>query len=322
MKHFIENIFRFLFFFLILSSLHIISVISLVGIENIPALNFTDSYSFNEKILFIKKHSINPEIVSIGSSMTQNNLDSEVILAEFQTTKYLNTASWGMKMQDNFNFLKLLYSIYPLDKIIIVSNVVDFQQGNKRMDSDFINYYLTNNNLGTSYSFMKNFNLSYYSENLKYAEYVRNCNNDYQYLGYDQYGMVKFKNVGFNIKEKRWLDNHFDKEISEIEYVYLDSISKFCNENNLKLYFFQSPYREGLFSEFNPAEMNIYNNHSSRLDSILKDKHHFVNSSKDIWNDSLFVDGIHFNDFGAELFTKYCFDKINETQITNSIYIK
>ncbi len=322
MKQFIEKIFKFLSFFVTLSSLLTLIIIGLVGVENTPALNFSDSYSFNEKILFLKKQSINPEIISIGSSMTQNNLDSEVVLAEFQTNKYLNTASWGMKMQDNFNFLKLLYSTYPIDKIIIVSNVVDFQKGNKRIDPDYIKYYLTKNNLGTTYSFLKNFNLSYYSENLKYAKYVRNCQNDYEYLGYDKSGMVKFKNEGFNIKDQRWIDNHFDKKITEIEYVYLDSISKFCSENNLKLYFFQSPYREGLYSEFSTNEMNIYNNHINRIDIILNDKHYFVDSSKAIWNDSLFVDGIHFNDVGAELFTNYCFDKIKEAQTNNNIYIK
>jgi len=254
-----------------------------------------------------------PKIVSIGSSMTLNNLDSDVILEEFNTKKYLNTASWGMSIQEIFTFLKLLNTLYDLEEVIIVSSIADFRESTKRIDFDFIKSYLTNNKPNIYLSFLNNFNLKYYVNSIKDAKHARKCHNDYKNLCYDSNGMVKLKKENFNILERRWLDKDIDR-FSANQYVYLDSISTFCKNNDLKLYFFQSPYREGLLPEFDAQELDILNSHISRVNNILRDKHYFVNANDEIWNDSLFVDGTHFNQIGAELFTKYCFDEIKKAQ--------
>jgi len=94
--------------------------------------------------------------------MTLNNLNSEVVLAEFNTKKYLNTASWGSTMQETFNFLKLLNTLYDLEEVIIVSNIIDFRESTKGIDFDFIKFYLTNNKPEVYLSFLNNFNLKYY----------------------------------------------------------------------------------------------------------------------------------------------------------------
>jgi len=311
MRQFIQNIIQFIAFFFVISSFIFLCLLGKK--ENFPALNFSNSYSFNEKVLFLKKQSVSPKIISVGSSMTLNNLDSEVILAEFNTKKYLNTASWGMCMQEIFNFLKLLNTLYDLEEIIIVSSIADFRESTKRIDFNFIKFYLTNNKPEVYLSFLKNFDLKYYINNIKYAKDVRKSHNDYQYLGYDSNGMVRLRKENFNIIKKRWLEKDLDR-LSTDQYVYLDSISTFCKENDLKLYFFQSPHRESLLSEFNPQELDILNSHISRVNNILRNKHYFVNSNNKIWNDSLFVDGTHFNEIGAELFTKYCFDEIKKVR--------
>ncbi|NNC85003.1 MAG: hypothetical protein HKN75_02910 [Bacteroidia bacterium] len=310
MKSFLKKLVGFLFFAFVISCVLIASIIAYYGTQNLPALNFTDSYSFNEKVLFLKKQNLNPQVISIGSSMTLNNLHSETVLTELQTNSFANTASWGMNLQEDYRLLKLFDELYDLKKVIIVSNVIDYTQISKRIDFDFIRHYLLHDPTYTALSLVKNLDLKYYGKNIKYAQYVRNSTNEYEYLGYDPYGMVQLKGENFNINEKRW--SHYNlrgNNIREQEYVYLDSISIYCQQNSLELYYFQSPYRDGLKSKFSANEMNVLNAHINRIQSTLKDNQYFVNSTKSSWNDSLFVDAMHFNEQGAKQFTKFCFDE-------------
>jgi len=296
MKQFLKNIIGFLFVGLVPLILITLIFIFSTGPENLPALNFTSSYSFNEKVLFLKNHKSNPTT----------------------TKKYLNTASWGMNMQESFQFLKFLSSIYDLEDIIIVSNIVDFQLSNKRINFDFIHHYLAGNKKRTFIYFLKNLNLKYYVSMRKRAKEYRHSRKNYTYLGYDQSGMAALEKTGFNISKRRWSQKHIH-EIHEAQYAYLDSISTYCENNNLKLHFFQSPFREGLLSQFSPKEMDILNSHIERTETILLKNHHFVNSNVQKWNDSLFVDGIHFNSIGAEVFTNYCIDQKNGTNTQQSV---
>ena len=53
--------------------------------------------------------------------------------------------------------------------------------------------------------------------------------------------------------------------------------------------------------------------HTNYLNKLLtKNNHFFVNSNNKIWDDSLFVDGIHLNGKGAKVFTEYCFKNLKK----------
>lgn len=284
--------------------------IKVVGLEDMPALNFSNSYSYNEKIRFFKKKSITPNIMAIGSSMTLNNLHSDVVIKEFQNDKYLNASSWGVKISESFKLLKSMYELYQFDHVISIINIVDFSEGTKKIDHRYVHNYLTHKNLKTAFSIARNFDFDYYLKNIEYANYVRNCSRDYQYLNYDDFGMVKLFSDGFNINEKRWIDKCLEAEPVAKEYSYLDSISEFCVKNNIEYYLFHSPHRLGLIQELSLVEKEKYNSHLIKIDSLIGNKHYFVNSNDSTWHDTLFVDGIHLNEFGAKLFTQYCFDRI------------
>ena len=183
----------------------------------------------------------------------------------------------------------------------------------KVIRDDFIRYYLVQNKCRTLLSFLKNFNLKYYIEKYEYAKFVRNCKDEYQYLKYDDFGMVSYDYENFNVNIKRWNDKHLDKPILYNEYVYLDSISKYCQTNQINLYFFQSPFRSGLYTKLDDKENEILNAHIIKINNILSSRNQFfVNSLETVWSDSLFVDAIHFNGTGAKIFTEYCFNILNE----------
>jgi hypothetical protein len=48
--------------------------------------------------------------------------------------------------------------------------------------------------------------------------------------------------------------------------------------------------------------------HISKVESTVVSHHHvFIDANKGEWEDSLFIDGTHFNRLGAKRFTEYCF---------------
>lgn len=312
MKKFILRIFEFSIIALIIASAVSFFVYKF-GQEYLPAMNFTDSYSYNEKVLFMNKKMSKPKVISIGSSMTLRNLHSETIVNEFKTNNYLNTASWGLKIDEAYHLLKLLDGIYDIDKVIMTNNLIDFQNGDKTIDYPFIKAYLSGDNPKLISSFLKNFNLRYYIKNFRYANYIRNNKNNHEYLNYDSHGMAALKREGFNIVPERWSDKSLKKP-SNNSYAYLDSISEYCHSRNMKLYVFQSPHREGLVNDFTPEEKQHLERHVKRVKQIISDKHYFVNANKSSWNDSLFIDGIHLSKKGGRLFTQYCFDEIKIQQ--------
>lgn len=314
MKQFFRKISKFTIYYFLFCVLILIPLFFFSIKKNcIPAPIFSDSYSFNEKVLFLKDDTYDAKIISIGSSMTLTNLHSEVIISEFQSEKYINTASWGSCMEDNYSLLNLFYGIYPVDVLIIVSNIGDFQEVTKDIDVAFVKDYLTGKIGDVIGIYFRNFNLSYYIDNYIYAKRYRNRNNAYQSLRYDRFGMVKFERLNFKISQKRWVNDYLGNFNKELDYSYLDSISDHCVRNNIDFYFFQGPIREGLESKVAQFERDLVDSHIARIDSILtNDNHHFVNSTKVVWPDSLFVDGIHLNELGARLFTGYCFDELRE----------
>lgn len=311
MKKFILKSISFGLMFFIFIGAIIIIVISILGAEKTPALNFSNSYSLNEKICFSKHLEFKPDVFAIGSSMTLNNLHSEEVIEYFDNSKYLNFASWGLKIQEDFKLLKIIEPIYKFNKVLITINVVDFVDERMNINYDYIKYYLEDNDLMSLIYFVKTFNVDYYLENIDYAEYVRNNNKSYEFLGFDSNGMVRFNEKGFNISEKRWNNNHLNSPINYQAYNYLDSIINFCELNEIELYIFHSPFRQGLISKLTKHEEALFELHRNKIKSIVKNAK-YVDANDQYWSDTLFVDGIHFNEVGAQFFTEFCFQKVCE----------
>lgn len=283
-----------------------------INLKDLPAPNLSNSYSYNEKMEFLQKNKINLDIIAIGSSMTLNNLNSKIITKRLKSDSYINTASWGMSIKDNFLLLKTLSDLHTPKTLIVCSNILDFQQKEKNVKYPILKHYLTSNKVYLALTIIQTFSLEYYIKNLSYAKKVRSCKNNYEFLKFDKFGGVNFDNKDFQINENRWNQHFVNKKTIDFQYSYLDSISTFCKNKNIKLYFFQSPIRNGLYSKLNKKEIYHLQSHINKIKVILKkDSHLFVNSNNIKWNDNLFVDGIHLNTKGSKLFTEYCFNNIN-----------
>jgi len=89
-------------------------------------LKLSTSNSFNIKLW--KMHNINSSkinIISIGSSITLNNLNTESIIKKYDSS-YYNTSSWGFRINNQYDFLKIITNIYKPSVVITVSQVVDY----------------------------------------------------------------------------------------------------------------------------------------------------------------------------------------------------
>ncbi|WP_157447112.1 hypothetical protein [Cytophaga aurantiaca] len=251
--------------------------------------------------------------VAIGSSMTQNNLHSETVISNLHTRNYLNTSSWGMSMHDNFVFLKSLCDIYKIERVLIVSNIIDFQQTDKHIDIPFVESYLKGNTCEVAKAFIEHFDLKYYTRNLTYAKKVRSCDKDYEYLKYDRYGAVNFRTDSFNIDKERWENDYLSNPGLAQHYQYLDSIAAYCKVNGIELLFFQSPERQDLAVHLDSLKSNNLKQHLIKIKHILETNNQtFVDSNEKLWQDTLFTDAIHFNKMGSQLFTEFCFDKMKQ----------
>ena len=264
-----------------------------------PPMDYSNSVSLNAKIndIRINHPKSNLEVLSFGSSMNLNNLNSNVIVNNFGT-KYLNISSWGQNMQETFNLLQIFVPFYKPKFVLISGNYVDFLSSNKNINYNSIKNYI----------YYKQFNTNINPFNQKSVQFYRNSNykkRSYQNLSYDEYGGINFFGKGFEIKKSRWNGDKIKKP-KLTQYKYLDSIINYCKNKQIKLIYSQSPFRHGFISKINTKEQTIINHHIYKLDSILnKNNIYFINSFKIAWPDSLFVDYSHLNKKGSVLYTRF-----------------
>ena len=312
----------FLRFFLFFLQLLVLSTIFLacyfctydLSFRDMPPPNLSESYSFNNKMEFLRGQKKQARILANGSSMTLNNICSQTVTEELHTDSFLNTSSWGISMEDNFNLLKIFSEIYRPAIVLLVSNIGDFQKFKKlkkKIQYPLVHGYICSNDISVMYYYFKNFNLSYYLKNFLYEKKVAACANDYDCLSFDKYGTANYVDSDFNINEERWNRDTIDVEIPASEYSYLAQISSFCRRSHIQLLFIQSPYRSDLYAAFEQNKINRLKTHIHTVENILKkDGHVFVDATDARWDDRFFTDATHFNKSGAAYFTKYCFAKM------------
>ncbi len=308
MVKFIKNIALFILYTAILAIFIIILYKYKTGVtlKDLPAPNLTPSYSFNDKMQFARHK--RADIIAVGSSMSLDNLSSDVIINNLKTDSYLNLSSWGLTPKDIFSIIKIYCSIHKPSMVMIASNYLDFQSTDKEFDHRKLTDYLKGSTSKLN-DFFINFNVNYYFTYFAYHKFTTSGNNFYESLIYDKYGGISFDPSNFKIDKEIWNKVEISN-LRETSYHYLDSISFFCSQNKIRLLFFQTPIREGIYRNLNKDWLL---KHVSRVKAIiLKNNNTFIDANDRFWPDSLYIDPVHFNSNGARQFTKYCFDKMNK----------
>ncbi len=279
-----------------------------------PAVNLSNSYSFNEKMQFLKSKQEHSEVMAIGSSMSLNNLHSQTVVEKLGTTSFVNTASWGVNMEETFFLLKIVEEVYQPKTVILSSSLVDFMKSKKVFRYELIEGYLKRSKPGFYYYWIT-FDLKYFTNNFIFAKTTRSDPDNLEYLGFDEFGGVNFESNQFKINKLRWEDRIVDRyEFEGEQYNYLDSISTFCKNKNIKLLFSQGPIRKGILSSYDDKEQQILFNHVDRVKRIIsKHGNYFVDAANTEWHDSLFFDNTHLSSKGAEIYTEFSFDHLQKS---------
>lgn len=305
MRNFAKRMLLFTLFFFLLSIiiLGFLSIKNGYSVEDMPPPNFSNSISFNEKIKFLRTKQREFEVIALGSSMTLNNISSKEIIDNFKGAGFLNVSSWGMSLKDDYEFLKVIGECYKPHTLILISNIVDFQDTEKAIDFNATRDYIKKSLQPSFYFHLKLFNLKYYLVNLSKTRIIRSKQKNFASLNFDEWGSVLLPN-DMPKDSSRWMNDHLAEPVLEYQYSYLDSISKYCHSNSIELYLIQSPIRYGVVSSFSTKDFSLLSNHYIKVEAILK-KHNqsFIRSDNVIWNDSLFSDAIHLNNKGANDFT-------------------
>ncbi len=259
------------------------------------------------------------EVLALGSSMSLNNLNTKTILKNIQTEEYLNCASWGQNMEEDYKLLKIVNELYLPKKLIISSTYQDFAASDKTFNYSLIENYLQNKPNIDLYYYLKNFSLSYLVKEARNATELRASKDDYEYLGYDKHGGINFTSNHFNITQKRWEGDSIASNLDSLQYKYLDSISAFCASKNIEFYFIQNPFREGYREKISKEQVKLVDEHTQKIENILnKNNQTFVDASVIKWPDSLFVDYCHLNNEGAKLLTEYFFENLPSKEDSES----
>ncbi|APW66134.1 hypothetical protein LPB137_09840 [Poseidonibacter parvus] len=270
--------------------------------KNVP-LRFTNSISFDAKLSFLKNTNKleDVEIIIIGSSMGLNNINTE-ILSEKLGDKILNLSSWGLKVNEIFDFMKIL-DLSNVKKIIYLNQYFDFYgESIKPYNFQDVKNYLYDNSYFIAY--FNTFNSL--SKNLKdYLGWERRYLNKTKYsdLGFNKYGDIGLKINEENSSQDRWnaitditkLNNHFDS---------FEDMLKYLREKNIDFYFVTTPYREIFFSEDKfVSQYNTYQNKIYDLNKVYSFK--YINLQKILnLSDVYFADSSHLNFKGSRLVSK------------------
>ena len=300
MKKFIQNISVFIVIL-------IIPFIIWISYYGFPPPSFSSSLSFNAKSQFTKENDfINPlDVLTIGSSMSLNNINSNSIIRNI-SKKYLNFSSWGQNIEEDYKLIQIFEKHLKPNIIIISSNVMDFRSLLKQINYNMLETYLFE---GENMPFPPKLGKVYFQDSRNFSKYKENVN-IYQCLKFDSYGGVNFNSEGFKITSERWNGNKITKTDAS-QYLFLDSIARFCNKKDIRFVFVQSPFREGWMSKIEDTEKEIINAHIAKVQSILtKHKCQFVNATQEIWADCLFVDYSHLNDSGSRKYTNLLIKEI------------
>jgi len=270
----------------------------------------TNSPSLDAKLLDLRSHKFkNIDVLSIGSSMNLNNLNSsEMKLSD--NLKYYNFGSWGLQISDTLYFVKYFTNTYKLKCVVVSSSVPDFtERGNISIPSyselDLVNNYLP-------YFYIKSNLLSIFYRHRTYKQY-KASSNDYTNLNFDDSG-----GVALNIPEEKISKDRWNAKLgiptnnTEFQYNELRELTLYLKKKNIIFVYAQSPIRKALLGSCDSNA--IIQAHFNKCKSIVDGNGgHYINlHNPTIFGDSLFVDQYHLSSVGSKIYTKQISAKIVE----------
>lgn len=269
----------------------------------------TSSISFDKKMKFFKNQNIeHVNVLAIGSSMTLNNLNSQILESNYNIEgNFLNLGSWGLQMTDVFSLTQYFVDKYSPKMIIISSSLSDFENegsyfqipDKKQLELYFSDYSFR--------FFLRHIDLNIYLDRELEFKNSGNGNYDYKCLNFDKYGGVFLDIPHDRIDLSRW--NRSIIKPKELQYIALKELVQYLNNNNIKLLFVQCPIK--INSDTAEEDKKIITGHFKRLNDIfIGSNHSFLNLfDESVYYENEFCDTYHLNKAASERFTSKIVEK-------------
>jgi len=265
--------------------------------EFLPAYRVTNSYSFNEKIGWLPEP-VKTDVITVGSSMSQNNISSEVLTTGLGTTRYLNVSAWGTKIGDIESLLPVFVKLYHPSIVVCASNVMDFWTSSIKYDDEAVEKELTRKTRVNILHLLDRYYLVRTVDNRT----NRRSNTVYSSLCFDDWGGVPLADHGFDVEPSRWEKRLRCDRIDDRNYEALSEVSRYLKAHGIYFIFVHTPLRASLH---NPVDLSGVSQHMAKVRGLLEhDGHLVVDLSHTICPDGFFVDSVHLNKRGADSITQ------------------
>jgi hypothetical protein len=271
----------------------------------------TNSISLDAKLFDYRAHKFsNIDVLSIGSSMNLNNLDSAEIVLPGNLTTYYNFGAWGLQISDILYLVKYFTNTYKLKGVIVSSSLTDFKENSKILiptyyELDLVNRYLP-------FFYCKSSIISIINRHRQYKEFMANTN-DYSNLNYDEYGGVLLNIPSEKISKIRWNEELRFPNINTMnQYSKLEELVLYMKSKKIKFIYVQAPIKKSLTDKNDSNKIIL--GHFSKCKSIVEGNGgYYINlHNTAIYDDSLFVDQYHLTGNGSKIYTKQIVEKLGK----------
>lgn len=285
-------------FILYLSKITFVIIILMVVFDALYTYVYSNSVPVNKSQYVIQLKNKTIDYIFLGSSRVENHIVTELV--EKQTGKTaINLGEQGAKLSDTYLIMKLL-----------VANKISFKKVFIQVDYNFNDENSSVNSVSESLPFIrtnavvnehsKSNNKEYFAN--YYVPFYRFAAFDYK-IGFRGFfsALVKktspynFEN-GFDARKGVFDDAKYalPLKVSTNNKIF-DSIKKFCNDKNIDVVYYCSPFCNQVVKSNYTKELKI-------KISELKDY------SKSILDTKYFINCGHLNEDGAKLFTQMIID--------------
>lgn len=271
----------------------------------------SESISFDEKAYLMAEKETNKfDVLALGSSITLDNLSTEVMQEHLgQQYTYANLGSWGLKMHNHQEVLKVYVERFDPKVVIINASRRDFRGEDISIASaDDLEMFLQGQ---YPYFYLKNINLYKMLSRNRWGGARRRDHSTPFSLAFDQGGGVSL-HVPDSVTEMRpqCLEPH--QPTDSIHYAALDSICQLLKRRRIQLVFVESIYNAPEAEE--AFYRSVIAQHTSRTRSIVERNGHIhldLSGLSQATPDSMFADDVHLNESGAIMLTQRILQQVN-----------
>lgn len=283
--------------------------------DSLPSLPVSSSLSFNEKIAWLGRQELaSCDVIASGSSITLNNINSDIIKGGLKERGYINISSWGMSIAENMDWLKSFFKVCKPKVLLIGTSANDFHHvssAEKNIDYALLSEILNHDRAESSYLDIRH--IYYNILNMNKVDDERVDTAVTGSLFFDHSGGVPLAYKDWS-KDKRWNKGLVDGDsISESNYTALLELANFLKAEGIKLVLVQTPIRVDALK----LRGEYFYQHVERLKAIsLSAEFVFIDALELDLASKYFADTSHLNLEGAKILSQHILSNSNFQLLT------